>query len=129
MFEIKKSSTQKSTAPRVKAGSYLAKIVSVEDNEKYVKGDAFIIKYNLFDHEGKMVAPFEETFFNYSRYPRTQSLLKLLKQLELKTVDKLIGKVIEVEVRYKITDYNRNLPSIVSRVPLATDGVNPEVRS
>lgn len=129
MFEIKKSSAKKSTASRVKAGSYLAEIVSVLDNGKYVEGDAFMIKYQLFDYDGKVIAPFEETFFNYTRYSRTQNLANLLNQLGLKTVDELVGKVIKVEVKYRVTDYNTSLPSIVSRLPLPTDVVNPEVRS
>ena len=129
MFQIKKSKPQKNTASHVKPGSYLAEIVSVVDNDKYVDGDAFIIKYNLFDHDGKKVAPFEETFFNYSRYSRTQNLIELLEQLDLKTVDELIGKVIEVEIRYRVTDYNSSLPSIISRFPLPMDAVNLRVKS
>ena len=129
MFQIKDYKSKKSTASCVMPGSYLAEIVNIVDNNKYVDGDAFIIKYNLLDRDGKIVAPFEETFLNYTKYPRTKSLLELLKQMELKTVDELVGKVIEVEIRYRVTDYSTSLPSIVSRVPLPTDVVNSEVRN
>lgn len=121
IFENKKRSNY------TKPGAYLAKITAVRDNERYIKGDAFIIEYSLYNERNEFVSNFYETFLNNSNVPRTKELIELMKQLSVDNVDDLVGITIRVKILYRATDYGYGLPSIVSREPLSVSEPSEEV--
>ena len=121
VFENKKRSNY------TKPGTYLAKITAVRDNERYIKGDAFIIEYSLYNERNEFVSNFHETFLNNSNVPRTKELIELMKQLSVDNVDDLVGITILVKILYRATDYGYGLPSIVSREPLSVSEPSEEV--
>ena len=112
--DIKKTISSRDTRP----GTYLAKVIAVEDNENYVNGDAFIVNYRLSSLDGEYVGLFEETFLNSTLNRRTQDLVTLMKQLDVDDVNDLVEVTIKVDIRYHITPSGYRLPSIVARTPL-----------
>lgn len=102
----------------IKAGVYHATVIEVTDNDKYVAGSAFIVKYQLSDVNGGCVGEFQETFFNSTSNPRTLELAELMDKLGVETADDLVGKTFLVEIRFRITSYGKSLPSIVKRSPI-----------
>lgn len=121
MFTLKE--LKKSTTPtRIKPGIYVAKVTAVQDDERYVSGDAFVVTYDLSAASGTHVGKFVETFFNRRGNPRTMELVELMEQLDIEEVDSLVGTTFEVEIRYRVTKQGGSLPSIVSRTPISPPG-------
>ena len=112
--DIKKKSTPHDTRP----GSYLAEVTSVEDNNKYVSGDAFVVKYRLSHLDGEYIGTFDETFLNNTKNRRTQELVTLMEQLCVDDVNDLVNITIKVEIKYRVTESGARFPSIVTRMPL-----------
>ena len=128
MFKISDIQKKTTTAPRdTRPGIYAAEVIAIEDNEKYVDGAAFIVRYRLSSLDGTHIGMFEETFLNNNQNRRTQDLVCLMQQLEIDDANDLAGVTIQVEIRYRITPSGYRLPSIVSRAPLtSTPPISPE---
>lgn len=118
MFSLNDLKKKTSSTSSIKAGVYHATVIEVSDNEKYVDGSAFIVRYQLSDVDGGFVGEFKETFFNSTSNPRTLELAELMDKLGLESADELVSKTFLVEIRFRITNFGKSLPSIVKRSPL-----------
>ena len=118
MFSLDDLKKKTNSTASIKAGQYHATVIEVADNNKYVAGTAFIVKYALYSVDGCFVGEFQETFYNTTCNPRTLELAELMDQLGLETADDLVGKTYLVEIRFRITSFGKSLPSIVKRSPL-----------
>lgn len=119
MFKLSDIQKQTTTTTRdTRPGIYAAEVIAIEDSEKYVDGDAFIVQYRLSGLDGKHVGMFEETFFNNNQNRRTQDLVRLMQQIQIDDANDLVGVTIQVEIKYRITPSGYRLPSIVARTPL-----------
>ena len=129
MFSLNDFKKKNSSPSSIKAGVYHATVIEVYDNDKYVDGSAFIVRYKLCNADGSYVGEFQETFFNSTSNPRTLELADLMDKLGVETADDLVGKTFLVEIRFRITSYGKSLPSIVSRTPLSSFATPPSSSS
>lgn len=118
MFRLSDITPPKTSRPTIKPGTYSAQVCDIVNSEKYVDGDAFIVKYKLYDIKGEYVTDFRETFLNTTENARTMELVKLMEELCVESADDLIDQIVRVEIRYRVTDYGGRLPSIVKRTPI-----------
>ena len=118
MFKLSDYKQKKTTYTGIKAGYYLAEIVAVVDNENYVKGDAFIVKYLLNNLDGSYAGKFEETFLNDISNYRTSKLADLMSKLGIDNTDDLVGITIRVEIKYRVVSHSCSLPSIINHEPI-----------
>ena len=119
--DIKKTTNTRYTRP----GTYLAEVIAVEDNNKYVDSGAFIVQYRLLSLDGECVGVFEETFLNNAQNRRTQELVLLMQQLQIDDANDLVGVTIQVAIKYRVTDSGARFPSIVTRTPLPPPSAPP----
>ena len=125
MFKLSDAKKKTHSAHDTRPGTYLAEVTAIEDSEKYIDGDAFIVKYNLSSLNGEYVGMFEETFLNNTQNRRTQELVQLMQQFQLDDVNDLVGVTIKVEIKYRVTDSGARFPSIVTRTPLPPPATPP----
>lgn len=96
---------------------YISKIQSAGWHPEYKAGEAYLIKSELYDDDGKKFT-WEETFFapkNSRRVPaRTDAFLKYLNALGIDCFEDLIG-LEETVVLRKVVSGNRAMLSIVER--------------
>ena len=125
MIELRNLKKKAKTTASIKPGTYLAEVTAVTDDTKYVDGAAFIVKYKLLSTEGQLVGDFRETFYNSMSNSRTAALAEFMEELGVETVDDLVGEIMEVEIRYRVTNYGKSLPSIISRTPIPSPPGDP----
>lgn len=125
MIELRSLKKKAKTTASIKPGTYLAEVTEVADDTKYVDGAAFIVKYKLLSTEGQLVGDFRETFYNSMSNSRTAALAEFMDELGVKTVDELVGVTMRIEIRYRVTNYGKSLPSIVSRTPIPSSPGDP----
>lgn len=125
MFSVKelKSKRHVNGKSKLAAGKYFAKVTDFAYDEDFVDKGAFIITYELSKELDGVKKPFSEKFFNDLNNPRTSDLAKFIDKLGLEYIEDLVGQSFEVEIKYRLTNSGRSLPSIVDRKPLIESGV------
>lgn len=120
MFSVKDLKNKKHTNGKsnLAAGKYIAKVTDFAYDEDFVDHGAFIITYELSKELDGVKKTFTEKFFNDLNNPRTSELVKFIEKLGLEYIEDLIGQSFEVEIKYRLTNSGRSLPSIVDRKPL-----------
>lgn len=119
MISIKEMKKKANSISSIKPGAYHAEVIEVAEDEKYVDGTAFIVKYKLYDGDGNLRGDFRETFYNNTNNARTRELAEFMEKIGVDEVDDLIGVKMSVEIKFRITSYGKSLPSIISRTPLS----------
>ncbi len=119
MISIKEMKKKANSISSIKPGAYHAEVIEVAEDEKYVDGTAFIVKYKLYDVDGNYRGDFKETFYNNTHNVRTLELAEFMEELGVEIVDALVGVTMRVDIKYRITSYGKSLPSIISRTPIA----------
>ena len=120
MVSIKDLKSKRQTTGKAKlaAGKYFAKVTNFSYDENFVDEGAFIITYELSQDLNGVKKPFSENFFNDLNNPRTADLAEFIEKLGLEYIEELLGQSFEVEIKYRLTNSGRSLPSIVDRKPL-----------
>lgn len=119
MISLKDLKKKANSPASIKPGVYHAEVIEVAEDEKYVDGTAFIVKYKLYDVDGNLRGDFKETFHNNTNNARTAELAEFMEEIGVEMVDDLIGITMRVDIKYRITSYGKSLPSIISRTPIA----------
>lgn len=120
MFSVKDLKSKKHSTGKfnLAAGKYFAKVTDFAYDEDFVDKGAFIITYELSKELDGVKKPFSEKFFNDLNNSRTSDLAKFIDNLGLEYIEDLVGQSFEVEIKYRLTNSGRSLPSIVDRKPL-----------
>ena len=117
MFSLKETKKKSSQSKRsLTPGTYCAIVTAVEDDDNFINGGAFWIRYEIHLPDGTFLQKFSEKFLNDIKYPRTKDLADLLQTLGKEDVEELVGVKLEITVKSNLTQTGIS-PTITQRSP------------